>query len=65
LMNNSFDDKNGNRHYRTEIIADNINILTWKKTKDGDEGVDIKDIPEEEVEDEKIIEENVKELAEV
>jgi len=28
-------------------------------------GVDIKDIPEEEVEDEKIIEENVKELAEV
>jgi single-strand DNA-binding protein len=48
LMNNSFDDKNGNRHYRTEIVADNVNILTWKKSKHGEGEVSIQDIPEEE-----------------
>lgn len=46
LMNNSFDDKNGNRHYRTEILADNLNILTWKKSKTGEGEVAVKDIPE-------------------
>jgi single-strand DNA-binding protein len=46
LMNNVFDDKNGNRHYRTEIIADNLNILTWKKTKSGAGEVSVKEIPE-------------------
>jgi len=45
LMNNSFDDKNGNRHFRTEIAADNLNIITWKKSKQGGE-VAIESIPE-------------------
>jgi len=51
IMNNSFDDKNGNKHYRTEIVADNLNILTWKKTKNGEGEVAVKDIPEAEKEE--------------
>lgn len=35
LVNRSFDDRDGNRHYRTEIIADDLRILTWKKNKEG------------------------------
>lgn len=31
IVNRSFDDKNGERHYRTEIVADELNILTWKR----------------------------------
>lgn len=53
LMNNVFDDKNGNRHYRTEIVADNLNILTWKKSRHGDGEVAVKDIPEALREEEK------------
>lgn len=30
LVNNNYDDEKGVRHYRTEVIADNLNILTWK-----------------------------------
>lgn len=33
IINRSFDDKNGVRHFRTEVIADNVNILTWKNSK--------------------------------
>jgi len=51
LINNAFDDKNGNRHYRTEIVADNLNIITWKKSKQGGE-VAIESIPEGVNEDE-------------
>jgi len=46
LMNRSFDDKNGNKHYRTEIIADSLNILTWKRTAKGGE-LAIKDFSED------------------
>lgn len=35
LVNRSFDDKEGNRHYRTEISLEDLNILTWKKSKSG------------------------------
>jgi len=53
LMNNSFDDKNGNKHYRTEIIADNLNIITWKKSKQGGE-VSVESI-QDEIEEEDLV----------
>ena len=48
LINHSFEDKEGNKHYRTEIVADKLNILTWKKSK-GKEEVGIEDLDEETV----------------
>jgi single-strand DNA-binding protein len=57
IVNRSFDDKDGNRHYRTEIVADRLNIITWKKKASGKEEVGI-----EEVADEKKIEEREEEL---
>jgi len=42
LTNTSFDDKDGVRHFRTEIVADTLNILTPKKSRDGVEELDIK-----------------------
>ena len=35
LRNRSYETKEGEKKYVTEIKADNINILTWKKTKTG------------------------------
>lgn len=37
LMNHSFEDKEGNKHYRTEVVADDLSILTWKKSEKGSE----------------------------
>jgi single-strand DNA-binding protein len=37
LVNRSFEGKNGEKRYRTEIIAESLNILTWKKKKGKDE----------------------------
>ncbi|MDD3861869.1 MAG: single-stranded DNA-binding protein [Candidatus Gracilibacteria bacterium] len=51
LMNNSFEDKEGKKHYRTEIVADNLNIITWKKSKQGGE-VSIESVSETEAEEE-------------
>jgi single-strand DNA-binding protein len=51
LVNHSFEDKEGNRHYRTEIIAEGINILTWSKDRSGQEAVGIQPISEEELDD--------------
>jgi len=50
IVNRSFDDKNGERHFRTEIVAEKLNILTWKKTKSGSKELEIEDLnknPEE------------------
>lgn len=45
LINRSFDDEEGNKHFRTEIVADGVNILTWKKGKgDSKEKIGLKDI---------------------
>lgn len=51
IMNRSFEDKDGNRHFRTEIVADNVNILTWKDGKKGEKEVGIESISEEELDD--------------
>ncbi len=47
IVNRSFDDKEGNRHYRTEIVAEKLNILTWKKSKAGKEELGIEDLDPE------------------
>jgi single-strand DNA-binding protein len=48
LINRSFDDKNGVRHYRTEVIGDKLNILTWRKTKEGKQ-IEIENLGKEDV----------------
>ena len=58
LINRSFDDKNGNRHYRTEIVADTLNILTWKRTTKGGE-LGIKGLQEDSEKEEAVIEEEL------
>lgn len=44
LMNRSYDDKDGNKQYKTEVIADNVNFLTFKKSKSGDKSVELEPI---------------------
>lgn len=48
IVNSSYEDKSGVRQYRTEIMADGLNILTWKKSKNG-----LNEVAIEEVNDEK------------
>ncbi|MEK7085848.1 MAG: single-stranded DNA-binding protein [Patescibacteria group bacterium] len=45
LSNHSFEDKDGNKHFRTEIVTDELNILTWKKTKTGNPEIGMESIP--------------------
>ena len=53
LRNRSYETKEGDKRYVTEIQANNINILTWKKTKNGQPEADMKPIVnEEEIDDE-------------
>lgn len=54
LRNRSYETKEGEKKYVTEIVADNINILTWKKARDGQPNVDVKPLnqPEKEMEEE-------------
>jgi len=44
LANHSFDDNDGKKHFRTEIVADGLNILTWKKTKTGNAEIGIEEV---------------------
>lgn len=55
LINRSFDDKEGNKVYRTEIIADNLNILTSKKSKTGKHEVVVEDFSESQVQEEALV----------
>ncbi|MDA1060700.1 MAG: single-stranded DNA-binding protein [bacterium] len=43
LINTSYDDKDGVRHFRTEIVADTLNILTPKKSEVEVETADVKE----------------------
>jgi len=52
LINKSFDDLAGKRQYRTEIVADDVRILTWKKSSDGKKQVGVESIAAEEEEEE-------------
>jgi single-strand DNA-binding protein len=52
LVNHSFDDNDGKKHFRTEIVAEGLNILTWKKTKSGSAEIGIEDVVQKEEEEE-------------
>ena len=54
LLNRSFDDKEGKRHYKTEVVAEDLNILTWKKVKTGQE-VGIEAMPGVEEREEELV----------
>ena len=47
IVNSSYEDKNGVRQYRTEIMADGLNILTWKKSRNGVDEVAIEEVDKE------------------
>ncbi|PIR54815.1 single-stranded DNA-binding protein [Candidatus Peregrinibacteria bacterium CG10_big_fil_rev_8_21_14_0_10_36_19] len=34
LINNSYNDSDGNKQWKTEIVADSLNILSWNKKED-------------------------------
>ncbi|MBI5753588.1 single-stranded DNA-binding protein [Candidatus Peregrinibacteria bacterium] len=44
LANRSFEDSEGKKHYRTEIVADELNILTSKKNKSGNTEIGIENV---------------------
>lgn len=50
LINRSFEDKEGNKHYRTEVVADRVDFLTRRKSKKGKEEVGLESISDEEAE---------------
>lgn len=47
IVNSSYDSSDGQRQYKTEIVVDGLNILTWKKAKNGTNEVVIEDVEEE------------------
>lgn len=55
LVNRSFDDKNGERRFKTEIFAEKLNILTWKKTAKGSKEIEIEDLGKAEEETEEVL----------
>lgn len=49
LLNVSFEDADGNKHYRTEVVMENLIILTSRKHKSGLQ-VEMQDVTESEKE---------------
>jgi len=45
IINRSFEDKDGKRHYVTEIVLDGLNMLTSKKSGVGEQKVEVKAMP--------------------
>lgn len=54
LKNRSYENKEGEKKYYTEIVAKDVNILTWKKNKEGQPNATVEPIvpDENEVEEE-------------
>lgn len=48
IKNRSYETKEGETKYVTEIVAKDVNILTWKKNKDGQPHASVEPISEEE-----------------
>lgn len=44
LSNRSFESKTGEKRHVTEVVADDINIITFKKAADGEERVALTDV---------------------
>lgn len=51
IVNRSFEDADGKKQFKTEIIANEIYILTWKKSKLGKNEIGVESIKSEEVDD--------------
>ena len=47
LVNRSFEDKDGNRHFRTEVNAERVDFLTWKQSESGEKEVALKPVKDE------------------
>ena len=43
LTNRSYEDKDGNKKYITEIVCSELNMLSYKKNKEGVEQLEVKD----------------------
>lgn len=52
LKNRSYETKEGEKRFTTEIIARDVNILTWKKNRDGQVDPEVEPLEEEEDETE-------------
>lgn len=50
LQNRSYEKPDGTKHYMTEIVAETINVLVWKKREDGTHEVSVAE-PDEEMKD--------------
>ena len=48
LKNRSYETKEGDKRYITEIVAKDVNILTWKKNKNGEVDARVETIDDEE-----------------
>lgn len=55
LINRSFNDKDGNKVYRTEIVANSLDILKSKKSKSGKHEVVVENLGEMEVQEEEAV----------
>jgi single-strand DNA-binding protein len=44
LSNRTYEDQNGKNQYITEVVADDINILSWKKSEEGGSQLDIENM---------------------
>jgi len=49
LVNSSFEDKEGKMHYKTEIVAKDLSILTWKKAENDNKTIQVKPLAEKKV----------------
>lgn len=52
LKNHSYETQEGEKRFTTEIIARDVNILTWKKTRDGQVDPEVESLEEEDVDTE-------------
>lgn len=52
IRNRSYDTDNGEKKYITEIIAKDVNILTWKKDEEGSVDPEVQPLNKEEDEEE-------------
>jgi single-strand DNA-binding protein len=44
LKNDSYKDKDGNNRYRTEIVSDTLNIISWKNNTQGKEEAQLQEL---------------------
>lgn len=55
LINHIFDDSEGHKHCRTEIVADSLRMLNWQKSKNGKDEVSIESVTQEDDQVEELV----------